>query len=139
MNSQLQESQARQIVQRLHRLHDQVELFATHAGTLKLLSSVDGRALLQEADNLLRSLKASRIDFESLEAHVGTLSRSLSSRPPASGGMPPAAKGGNELRAGSNQFKQAVRHAEKEIRELYGAADAQLNSPARTPTAPDNL
>jgi hypothetical protein len=46
---------------------------------------------------------------------------------------------GNELRAGSKQFTAAVQNAEKELGQLYGAANAQLNSPTRAAAAPDNL
>ena len=138
--SGLAEFQARQIVQRMHRLRNEVNLFATHARTLRQSSSsIDGLVLLQEADNLLRGLKASRVDFENANAQVGSLSRTLSSRPPASGGPPPAAQWGGEFRAGSKQFIAAVHNAEKEVSQLYGAANAQLNSPTRTATAPDGL
>jgi hypothetical protein len=89
----LAELQARQIVQRMHRLRVEVDVFAAHARTLRQSSgSIDGLVLLQEADNLLRGLMASRVDFENAQAHVGSLSRSLSSRPPATGGPPPAAQ-----------------------------------------------
>lgn len=138
--SGLAEFQARQIVQRMHRLRNEVDLFATHARTLRLSSSsIDGRVLLQEGDNLLRGLKASQIDFENASAHVGSLSRTLSPFPPAAGGPPPAAQWGSEFRTGSKQFIAAVHNAEEELSQLYGAANAQLNSPTRTATAPDNL
>ncbi|MGB6943205.1 MAG: hypothetical protein WBE37_12460 [Bryobacteraceae bacterium] len=138
--SGLAEFQARQIVQRMHRLKSQVDLFATHAKLLRQSSaSFDGRVLLQEADNLLQGLQASRVDFESANAQVGSLSRALPSRPPATGGPPPAAQWGNEFRAGSKQFMAAVHNAENELSQLYGAANTQLNSPTRTPTAPENL
>jgi hypothetical protein len=138
--SGLAEFQARQIVQRMHRLRNDVDVFATHARMLRLSStSIDGLVLLQEADNLLRGLKASRVDFEEVNAQVGSLSRALSSRPPSIGGPPPAAQWGSEFRAGSKQFIAAVHNAENELGQLYGAANAQLNSPTRTATAPDNL
>ncbi len=138
--SELAEFQARQIVQRMHRLRDAVDLFATHARTLRLSSaSLDGLVLLQEADHLLHSLMAVRVDFENANANVASLSRTLSSRPPRAGGPPPAAQWGSEFRAGSKQFIAAVQNAEKELGQLYGAANAQLNSPTRTATAPDNL
>jgi hypothetical protein len=123
--SQLTELQAQQIVRRMHRLRDEVELFAGHARTLRLSSSsIDGRVLAQEADNLLRGLTASRIDFENASAQVGSLSRRLSPRASAAGGPPPVAKWGNEFRAGSKQFIAAVQNAEKQIGQLYGAASS---------------
>lgn len=138
--SGLAEIQARQIVRQLHQLRNEVDIFATHARMLRLSSkSIDALVLLQEADNLLRGLKANRIDFQNATSHVASLSRSLSSRPPAAGGPPPAAQWGSEFRALSKQFVTAMHNAEKELSQLYGAADAQLNSPTRTATAPDNL
>jgi hypothetical protein len=131
--------QARQIVQRMHGLRQQVDLFAIHARTLRTSPSLDPRALLQEADNLLRNLGANRDDFVKLQGQAGTLSNSLSSRPPATGGMSPAAQWGPEFRAGIKQFKDSVLKAETEIRQLYGSANQQLNSPTRTPTMPDNI
>lgn len=138
--SALVELQARQIVRRMRQLRNEVDIFARHARTLsQSASSIDGRALLQEADTLLRGLKGSQTDFEQATASVGSVSRSLSSRPPATGGPPPAAQWGSEFRAGSKQFVAAVQNAEKELSQLYGAANAQLNSPTRTATSPDNL
>jgi len=138
--SALVEIQARQIVRRMRQLRNDVDIFARHARTLsQSANSIDGRALLQEADNLLRGLKGCRVDFEQATASVGSVSRSLSSRPPATGGPPPAAKWGNEFRAGSKQFVASVQNAEKELSQLYGKANAQLNSPTRTATSPDNL
>jgi hypothetical protein len=138
--SELAEVRARQIVQRMHRLRNEVEVFAAHARTLRLSSdSLDARVLSHEADNLLRGLAASRGDFQDATAWIGSLSRTLSSRPPKEGGPPPAAKWGNEFRAGSSQFVRALQAAENEIGQLYGAAQEQMNSPSRTATAPDNL
>jgi hypothetical protein len=139
--SGLAEVQARRIVKNMQRLRHEVEVFATHAKTLREAShSIDGRPLLQEADNLLRGLTASRLDFLDATAHVGSLSRSLSSRPPATGGPPPAARWGSEFRAGTKQFIAAVQKAEKELNLLYGVANSQLNSPIRTATGtPENL
>jgi hypothetical protein len=55
--SGLAEVQARRIVKNMQRLRHEVEVFATHAKTLREAShSIDGRPLLQEADNLLRGL-----------------------------------------------------------------------------------
>lgn len=54
--------------------------------------------------------------------------------------MSPAAQWGNEFRAGSKQFIDAVHRAEAEISALYRVADEKLSSPTRTPTgAPENL
>ena len=139
MDSGLADFQARQIVQRMHGLRQQVDLFAIHAKTLRTSPSLDPLALLQEADNLLRNLKSNRDDFAKLQGQAGTLSNSLSSRPPATGEMSPAAQWGPELRAGIKQFKDSVSKAEDEIRGLYGSASQQLNSPTRTPTSPDNI
>ena len=139
MGSEFAEFQARQIVQRMHGLRQQVDLFSIHAKTLRTSPSLDPLALLQEADNLLRSLVINRADFAKLQGQMGTLSHSLSSRTPATGGMSPAARWGPEFRAGIKQFKDSVSKAENEIRGLYGSANQQLNSPTRTPTSPDNL
>lgn len=136
----LADLQARQIIQRMHRVRNEVELFATHARTLRLSSpSIDGVVLLQEADNLLRGLKASRDEFANADAQVASVSRRLSPVPPRAGGPPPAAQWGSEFRAASNQFIAAVNRAEMELGQLYGTANAQLNSPTRTATSPDNL
>jgi hypothetical protein len=138
--SVIAEFQARQIIQRMHRVRYEVELFATHARTLRLSSSsLDGLALLREADNLLSGLKASRDEFANADAQVASVSRKLSPLPPRAGGPPPAAQWGSEFRAASKQFIATVNSAEKELGQLYGAANAQLNSPTRTATAPDNL
>jgi hypothetical protein len=140
MSAGFTEFQAMQIVRRMHRLRGQVELFTAHARMLRQSSaSFDALVLLQEADNLLRGLTASRVDFLDIEARVPSLSRSLSSRPPATGGMAPAAQWGGEFRAGSKQFIAAVHNAEKELGRLYGIANAGLNSPTRVATGPENL
>ena len=125
----------------MKRLRGQVELFTAHARTLRLAArNFDAAALLQEANNLLQALMDARGDFQNLDALVGSLSRRLPSRPPAGGGMTPAAKWGPELRAGAKQFAIAAHNAESEIRQLYAAAENEINSPTRTATgAPDNL
>jgi hypothetical protein len=138
--SDLAEVQARQIVRRMRQLRNDVDIFARHASTLRQSSnSIDGRVLLQEADSLLRGLQACRVDFQYATANVGSLSRKLSSRPPTTGGPPPAAQWGSEFRAGSKQFVAAVANAEKQLSQLYGSANAQMSSPTRTATSPDNL
>jgi len=137
--SSFSEFQAMQIVQRMQALRGQVDRFATHATMLaNASSSLDALALLEEANNLAKNLIASRKDFETAEAYTGTLSRALPSRPPASGGMAPAAKWGNEFRAGSKQFAVAVQNAEKAMQKLFDAADLKINSPSRTATPADN-
>jgi hypothetical protein len=124
----------------MHQLRDQVSMFAVHARMLRQSSaSFDALVLLQEADALLRGLTASRLDFQNIEARVPSLSRTLSSRPPATGGMPPAAQWGNEFRAGSKQFIAALRDAEAELGKLYGVANDGMNSPTRVATGPENL
>ena len=137
--SSFSEFQAMQIVQRMHTLREQVDRFATHAAMLSnTSSSLDGLTVLEEANNLARNLIASRKDFETAQAYTGTLSRTLPSRPPASGGMPPAAKWGNEFRAGSKQFGASVQNAEKAMQKIFDAADLKINSPSRTATPADN-
>lgn len=138
--SELPEFQARQIVKRMGWARNEVENFAAHARMLtESSSSIDGLVLLQQADELLKNLKASRVEFENANAQVQSLSRTLSSRPPNTGGLAPAAKWGSEFRAGSRQFTLSVQNAERQLRRLYGAANAQLNSPTRVSTPPDNL
>jgi hypothetical protein len=84
-------------------------MFVLHANTLRLSSgSFDGLPLLEEADRLLRALKASRSEFEEVATQTGP-SRGLCHLDRA--GLPPAAKWGNEFRAGAKQFIDAVRHA----------------------------
>jgi hypothetical protein len=141
MSGELKEYQARRIVQTLHRLRHNVTTFAIHANTLKMASaSFDGLALLDSADQLLRALQSNRDVFEEASSQMNSLSRSLSSRPTKDGGMPPAAKWGNEFRAGSKQFIQAVNTAERALASLYAAANEKMSSPTRTPTgAPENL
>ena len=102
MANELNEHRARQIVQTMNRLRSDVNVFATHAKTLRLSAgSLDGLPLLEEAGRLLQALIANRSAFDEAGAQIKSLSRSLSSRPPASGGMPPAAKWGSEFRAGA--------------------------------------
>ena len=134
------EFQARQIVQRMHRLREQVDSFASHARVLRLSStSLDPRSMSQEADTLLRALMANRTDFEKVNSQIGSVSRALSSRPTAASANPAAAQWGNEFRAGSKHFIASVQNAERELKHLYGEANAQLNMPSRTATGPDTL
>lgn len=135
--SSFSEAQVMQIVRRIHILTEQVDRIATHATMLaNASSSLDAYSLLEEANSLAKELIASRKDFETAGSYTGTLSRTLPSRPPARGGMSPAAKWGNELRAGSKQFGVAVQKAEKAMQRLFEAADFKINSPARTVTLP---
>jgi hypothetical protein len=136
-SSVIGELQARQAVQRLRQLRGEIETFAAHATLLASSKSFDPRLVLAEADKLLRSLMKSQSEFQKIKALTVTLSRSLPSRPPAGGGMAPAAKWGNEFRAGSKQFIEGVGRAEKAIQKLYIKAQAQINLPTRTATSPD--
>ena len=140
MPSNLDEVRAREIVRTMQALRRNVDAFATHAKLLSASSaSFDGLPLLGEADQLLRVLKANRSAFEEASANIKSLKRSLSAYAPVGGGMPPAAKWGNEFRAGSKQFIEAVARAEREIGRLYAAANQKMNSPTRMSTAPENL
>lgn len=136
-SSVLGELQARQAVQRLHKLHAEIDIFAAHATLLASSKSFDARLVLEESNKLLASLMRSQSEFEKIKALTVTLSRSLSSRPPAGGGMAPAAKWGAEFRAGCNQFMEGVGKAEKAVQKLYILAQARINMPTRTATAPD--
>jgi hypothetical protein len=130
----LAELQARQAVQRFHQLSGQVQHFTAQAKLLRGAKSFafDPRLLLSEADKLLKSLMASRSDFDKYKALTTSLSRSLSSRPPATGGMSPAQKWRPEFKAGAKQFTDAVRDAEKALELLYKEAHAEINLPTRT-------
>lgn len=52
--------------------------------------------------------------------------------------MPPAAKWGNEFRAGARQFSTSALKAGEAVKALYKSANTQMMSPLRTPTMPDN-
>lgn len=139
MDPVLAELQARQSVQRFRQLSGQVKNFTAHADLLRKSKSfaLDPRLLLNEADKLLKSLIGSRSDFDKIKAVTTSLSRSLSSRPPAAGGMSPAQKWRPEFQAGAKQFLDAVRDAEKAIQLLYKDAHAEINLPTRVSTSPD--
>lgn len=116
------------------RLRTEIQIFAMHAKTLNSLSKeLDSRVLIDEANRLLQSLGAARLEFQGAESKVDSLSRSLPSRDPHGRGMSPAAQWVPELRAASKQFAEAVRNAEGALRQLYGTAMDGLNSPTRTP------
>jgi hypothetical protein len=140
MNSSLAELQARQALEKMRSLRNDVVLFATHA---KLLNSsagnIDSLPLLEEATRLLKNLGASRLEFLGPDGKIDTLARSLPSRPPGGVGMSPAAKWMPELRAASKQFAEAVRSAEAAVFQLRDTALEGLNSPTRMSTEPDNL
>jgi hypothetical protein len=137
MNPVIAELQARQTIQGMQRARDQAQAVAKHASLLKSSAkSIDGRELMRGADELLRQLQGMRDGFQKLKANVATLSRALGSRPPQQGGMAPAAKWGNEFRAASKQFLDALKNAEQKLGELYKEASAQMNSPLRYSTDP---
>lgn len=127
------EVEARAAVQRLHQLRGEVDLFAKQARLLASSKSLG--PLPAEADKLKSGMSKTLSDFLKMK----TLSKSLSSRPPAGGGMPPAAKWGNELRAASKQLMEALGAAEKEIQKLSSQTGLQVNAHTYTETAPENL
>jgi hypothetical protein len=131
----LAELRARQIVQKMRSLKNDVLGFSEHAKFLNRASqNIDSRVLMEEADNLLKKLMAARVDFQEADANVNSVRRSLSSTIPRGGGIAPAALWGNELRAASKQFVEAVHTAENKLRELYQTSEAGMNSPTRTST-----
>lgn len=113
--SSFSEAQVMQIVRRIHILTEQVDRIATHATMLaNASSSLDAYSLLEEANSLAKELIASRKDFETAGSYTGTLSRTLPSRPPASGGMSPAAKWGtNCVQARSNLALRSKRQKKR--------------------------
>lgn len=135
MSNQLGEVRARQIVQKIRSLTNDVMSLSEHAKLLDRTSqNFDSRLLIQEANNLLKKLMAARLDFQEADANVHSVKRSLSSTVPRAGGIPPAALWGNEMRAASNQFLKAVHSAENTLRQLYDTSAAGMNSPTRTAT-----
>lgn len=140
MSSALPELQAMQAVKRLHLLTGQVSVFTRHAKLLAASSkSFDAVLLYQQADLLLKNLTASRADFQSIKAVNASLTHALSSRPPAAGGLSPAAKWRPELNAASKQFLKEVQDAEAAVKALYKQASISMNVPTRTATSPDGL
>jgi hypothetical protein len=133
MSNQLAEVRARQIVQRMRSLKSDVVSFGEHA---KLLTSgnVDARLVMQEADNLVKKLMAARIDFQEADANINSVKRSLSSTVPKRGGIAPAALWGNEMRAASRQFIEAIHSTERSLGQLYDGSNAAMNLPTRTST-----
>ena len=133
-SSGVSEVQAKQAVQRLHELRKAVDGFAQHATTLAGSKSLDPAAVMGEANKMLATLLKYRTEVQGIKGLSESLARSLSSRPPAGGGMSPAATWGPELRAGCKQFSEAVGHAELAMGKLYKAAGEQINLPTRTAT-----
>jgi hypothetical protein len=130
----LGELQARHVVQKFRQLRGDLDSFASHATLIASSQSFGARLMLEEADKLLKSLIQNRAEFQKTKALSISLSRSLSSHPSAGGGMPPAAKWGNEFRAGSKQFVEGVAKAEKAIQKPYCEAHIRINLPTRTST-----
>ena len=137
-SSDLAQLQARQVVQKFHQLKASLDNFASHATVLASSKAFDPRIMLEEANKLLGNLTKCRVEFEKAKGLSVTLSRTLSSRPPAGGGMAPAAQWGNEFRAGSKQFVEGIAKAEAAVQKLYKAAYIKINLPTRTATSPDN-
>lgn len=139
MNSTLAQLQARSTLAKMNQLRAQIENFAAHAKTLNASSrSFDSRTLLDEANRLLQGLTNARADFLSANSQIETLARSLPSRS-IGAGISPAAQWVPELRAASKRFEQAARAAESSLSQMYGTANAGMNSPTRTATPAGNL
>jgi uncharacterized protein YoxC len=140
MDASLAVLQAKQLLQKLNQLQDDVQKFAVHAGTLNMASNeLDSRLLLQEANGLLQKLGAARNDFRGADSKIDSLSRSLPATGPSRGGMSPAAQWVPQLRAASKQFGEAVVAAEKQLNQLYDTAITAMNRPNRTASAPENI
>jgi hypothetical protein len=140
MNSSLDVLQARQTLQKMNRLRNEIQIFATHARMLNASSkNFDSADLLNIATQLLQQLGFARMEFQGAKNRIDTLARSLPSRSPKGVGLSPAAQWVPELRAASKQFSAAVRDAERAIGQLRGTAFEGLNSPTRTSTEPDGL
>jgi hypothetical protein len=138
-SSNVSEVQAQHAVGRLHELRKLVDVFAQHAVTLAASKSLDPAAVMGEANKMLATLAKYRTEVQGIKGLSESLARSLSSRPPAGGGMSPAAKWGPELRAGCKQFSESVKHAESAMEKLYKAAGEQINLPTRTATEASGL
>ena len=140
MNSTLAELEAKQAVEKMRSLRNDVVIFTSHARLMNASSgNIDSLPLLEEATRLLKSLGSARLEFLGPNGKIDTLARSLPSRPPGGVGMSPAAKWMPELRAASKQFAEAVRSAEAAIFQLRDTALEGLNSPTRVSTEPDGL
>jgi hypothetical protein len=140
MSSSLAVLEARQTVQKMNRLRDEIKAFAAHARMLNSSSkSFDSESLLKVATELLGKLGTDRLEFLGLSNKIETLARTLPSRSRNGVGLSPAAQWVPELRAASKQFAAAVHEAESAIGQLRGTAFEGLNSPTRTATAPDGL
>ncbi len=135
MSSDLAELQARQTVKRLQLLKLKLNTFAMHAKTLRGFSGgkngVDERHLLEEANQLLRELGDTVNQYKVANAKSASISRSLPGQPGAVGGAWKF-----ELRTASEQFVNALRAAESEIKLLQQTSMSAMNQPLRTPTMP---
>jgi hypothetical protein len=108
------QAQARQTVQGLRKAKEQVQGVTRQATLMKAIAkSQDGGELLRCANEQLAKLITLRSGVQSLDPGIKTLSRMLSSKPPSTGGMSPAAQWGPELRAASKQFFEALTEAER--------------------------
>jgi hypothetical protein len=142
MNSSVAVLEARQTLQKMNRLRDEITTFAKHARMLNASSNnFDSANLLDVATQLLGSLGAARLEFVGAANKIETLARALPSRSRNGVGLSPAAQWVPELRAASKRFAAAVREAEQAIGQLRGTAFDGLNSPTRTatPDLPNNL
>ncbi len=137
MSANLSELQARDAVRRMQGLRQRLNTFAAHARMLRSLSQakagVDDRMLLQEANHLSQELTVAFQQYQTAQSRVGSIGRSL----PVSGGSP-VSPWKFELRAGSQQFLQALKGAETEIAALQKTTMAGLNDPLRTPALPSD-
>jgi|GEM_PF-6452810 len=133
MNHDMAELEARGIIRNMQGLKMKLNVFAAHAKTLRSMpsGSIDDRMLLEEASHLLRELMTTFKQYEKTNARVGSVSRSLPSRPGSAG-----IAWKHELRAASTQFLTALQAAEHEVKLLQQQSMDGLNSPLRTPSLP---
>lgn len=140
MDSTLAQLQARNTLAKMNRLQAKIDAFAAHARMLNSSSrNSDSRTLLEEANRLLQELTDARMDFLGANSQIETLARSLPSRTRGGSGMSPAAQWVPELRAASRRIEESGRKFELALGQLYGTAQAGMNSPTRTATPPANL
>ena len=135
MNSSLAALQAKQALESINRLRNEVLEFAAHARTLNSVAgNFDSRSLLDEATRLLKKLGDAQLSFLGPNGKIDSLARAFPARPPSAGGMSPAAQWVPQLRAASRQFAEAARSAETAVLQLRGTALDELKRPTRTPT-----
>ncbi len=140
MNASLAELQARQTLEKMNGLRNEIDAFTRHVQFMTVSSgNFDGRDLVDMANRLLQRLGTARLEFQGLEGRIDSLSRSLPSRPLSGTGMAPAAKWVPELRGASRQFAETVRSAESALKKLYEKGFQDLNSPLRTPNVLEPL